>query len=65
MSRPSDGVSTISAGVGGMVNGAGLTSGLLQGWEPVGVETRVNNELAKVREFTEGDRRRFGKKVLG
>ena len=36
-----DGVSDISAGVaervGGMVNGAGLTLGLLQGREPVGV----------------------------
>ena len=36
-----DGVSDVSAGtgegVGRMVNGAGLTSGLLQGWEPLGV----------------------------
>ena len=36
-----DGVSDFSAGagegVGGMVNGSGLTRGLLQGWEPVGV----------------------------
>ena len=39
--------------------------GLLQGLEPVGTETRIDNELVKVRRFSEGDRRRFGKKVLG
>ena len=37
----------------------------LQVWEPVGAETCVNNELAEVRGFSEGDRRGFGKKVLG
>ena len=42
-----------------------LHRGLLQDWEPVGVETRVDNELVKVRGFSEGDRRGFGKKVLG
>ena len=51
-----DGVSDISAGagegVGGMVNGAGLTSGSIarlgasRGGSTVGVETRVDNELA-------------------
>ena len=30
-----------------------------------GAETRVDNELAKVRGFSEGDRWEFGKKVLG
>ena len=39
--------------------------GLLQGREPVGADTHVDNELAKVRGFSEGDRREFGKKVLG
>ena len=38
-----DGVSDVSAGagkgVGGIVNGTGLMSGLLQGRVPVGVET--------------------------
>ena len=28
-------------------------------------ETRVDNELAEVRGFSEGDRRGFGKNVLG
>ena len=64
-----DGVSDISAGagegVGRMVNGSDLTSGLLQVREPVGVETRADNELVEVRGFSEGDRRGFGKKVLG
>ena len=64
-----DGVSDISAGagegVGGMVNGEVLTSGLWQGQEPVGAETHVDNELAEVRGFLEGDRRGFGKKILG
>ena len=56
-----DGVSDISAGadegVGRMVNGADLTSGSIPRlgvavlW---GVETRVDNELAKVRGFLEG-----------
>ena len=51
-----DGVSDISAGagegVGVMVNGASLTSG----GSTVGVENCVDNELAKVRGFSEGDR---------
>ena len=51
-----DGVNDISAGagerIGGMVNGAGLTLGSNA---KSGAETRVNNELAKVREFSEGD----------
>ena len=34
-----------------------LHQGLLQGWEPVGAETHVDNELAKVRGFSEGNRR--------
>ena len=42
---------------------------LLQGQEPVGAAVlwaqRVNKELAKVRGFLVGDRRGFGKKVLG
>ena len=43
-----------------------LHRGLFQSREPVGVAvTRVDNELAKVREFTEGDRRGFDTKVLG
>ena len=33
-----------------------LHRGLLQGREPVGAATRVNNELAEVRRFSEGDR---------
>ena len=42
-----------------------LYRGLLQGQEPVGAETRVNNELEEVGEFSEGDRGGFGKEVLG
>ena len=66
-----NGVSDISAGVGGVVNGAGLTSGSIArsgtsvGGSAVGMETRVDNELAKVRKFLEGDRLGFGKMVLG
>ena len=58
-------------GVGGVVNGAGLTlgstarSGASGGGSAVGTETCVDNELAKVRGFSEGDRRGFGKEVLG
>ena len=69
------GVSDISAGagegVGGMVNGAGLILGSIAslgacwGGSSVGAETHVNNELAEVRGFSEGDRWGFGKKVLG
>ena len=75
MSMGGDGVSDITAGagdgVGRMVNGAGLTSGSIArsgatgGGSTVGAETRVHNELAKVRGFLECDRWRFGKKVLG
>ena len=70
-----DGVSDISVGasegVSGMVNGAGLTSGSIPrsgangSGSTMGAETRVDNELAKVRGFLEGDRRGFGKMVLG
>ena len=70
-----NGVSDISTrageGVGGVVNGAGLTSGSIArsgvsgGGSTVGTETGVDNELAKVRGFLEGDRQGFGKKVLG
>ena len=70
-----DGVSDISAGagegIGGMVNGASLTSGSIarlgasRGGSTVGAETHVDNELVEVRGFSEGDRRGFGKKVLG
>ena len=67
-----DGVSDISAGAGeGMVNGEGLTSGSIarsgasRGGSTVGAETSVDSELAKVRGFSEGDRRGFDKKVLG
>ena len=58
----SDGVSDISAGagkgVGGIVNGAGLTSGSIArsgasgGGSTMGVETRVDNELATVMGFS-------------
>ena len=40
-------------------------SGASGGGSTVGAETRFDNELAKVRGFSEGDRREFGKKVLG
>ena len=60
-----DGVSDISAGasegVGGMVNGAGFTSGSITRLgasgcgSTVGAETSVDNELAKVRGFSGGD----------
>ena len=69
-----NGVSDISAGagegVGGVVNGAGLTlrsiarSGASGGGSAVGMETSVDNGLVKVRRFAEGDRRGFGKEVL-
>ena len=54
-----------------MVYGAGLTSGsntklrASGGGSTVGTETRVDNELAKVRGFSEGEGRGFGKKILG
>ena len=61
-----DGISDISAGasegVSGMVNGAGFTlgsiarSGASGGGSTVGAETSVNNELAKVRGFSVGER---------
>ena len=53
-----------------MVNGAGLTSGPIAmsgasgGGSTVGVKISVDNKLAKVRGFSEGDRQGFGKKVL-
>ena len=65
-------ISTIAGeGVGRVVNGAGLTSGSIGrsgasgGGSTVGTETGVDNGLAKVRGFLEGDRRGFGEKVLG
>ena len=64
-------ISTRAGGVGGAVNGAGLTSGSIArlgasgGGSTVGTETGVDNELAKIRGFAEGDRRGFSKKVLG
>ena len=66
-----NGVSDISKGVGGVVNGPGLASGSIarsgasRGGSTVGTETGVDNELAKVRGFSEGERRGFSKKVLG
>ena len=42
-----------------------LQQGLLQGREPVGVETCVHNELVEVGGFFEGERGGFGKEVLG
>ena len=70
-----NGVSDISTrageGVDGVVNGAGLTSGSIArsgasgGGSTLGMEAGVDNELAKVRGFSEGDRRGFGKEVLG
>ena len=50
-------------GVGRVVNGADLTSGSITrsgasgGGSTVGTETGVDNELAKVRKFSESDRR--------
>ena len=70
-----DGVSDISVGagcgVGGMVNEAGLTSGFIArsgtsgGGSTVGAEACVDNELAKIRGFSDDDRRGFVKKFLG
>ena len=40
-----------------------LYQGLLHGQEPVGAETRVNNELVEVGGFSESDRGGFGKEV--
>ena len=54
-----------------MVNGADLTLepiarlGASGGGSTVGAETHVDNELAKVRGFSEGDRRGLANKVLG
>ena len=54
-----------------MVNGVGLTSGSIARsgasgvGSTVGAETHVDNELAKIRGFSEDDRQGFGKKVLG
>ena len=53
------------------MNGAGLTSGLIArsgasgGGSTVETETGVDNELAKGKGFSEGDRRGFSKEVLG
>ena len=51
-------------GVGAMVKGQVLHRGLLQGREPVGAETCVDNELVEVRGFLKvtesGLVRRFG-----
>ena len=62
----SNGVSEVSAvadeRVGAMVNGTSLTCGSIAGlgacgdYSLVGVKTHVNNELAEVGEFLEGDR---------
>ena len=56
-------------GLGGVVNGAGLTLGSIArlgaSGSTVGIEIGVDNELAKVRGFSEGDRRWFGEKALG
>ena len=71
----SDGLSEIGTGagerVGRMVNGTSLPSGSIagpgtsRGSRSVGVEISVHNELAEVGGFSECDRGRFGKKVLG
>ena len=70
-----DGVSDISAGagegVGKMVNGTGLTSGSIARLEACGVAVlwgrRLLSEMSwwRLGRFSEGDRERFGKKVLG
>ena len=69
----SDGVSEVRAGagerVGGMVNGQVLHRGLLQGQEPVGIETCVHNELAEVggfvrRSWVKGSEERMWKPFL-
>ena len=72
ISMGGDGVSGVSArsgeGVGRMVNGTGITSrsiarsGTSGGDSSIGMETRIDN---KVEGSSEGDRGRFGKKVLG
>ena len=50
------GVSEVGTVAGGLVNGAGLASGLLQGRERVRVETSVHNEFVKVGGFAENDK---------
>ena len=70
-----DGLSDVSAGasegVGGMVNGTGLTSGSIArsgasgGDSSVEAETCIDSELAEVGRFSECDRGGFGKEVLG
>ena len=40
-------------------------SGASEGGSTVGAETLVNNELAEVRRFLEGDRQGSGTKVMG
>ena len=74
-----DGISDISAGagkgVGGMVNGTGLTSGSIArsgaygGSSSMGVETRIDNELAEVgglvrRSWVDGSKERIWKLTL-
>ena len=48
-----------------MVNGTGLKTGSIARLGACGVEIRIDNELAEVGRFSEGDRGGFGKKVLG
>ena len=66
----SDVIAEAGEGVGGILSGTGLTSGSIArsgtcgGGRSVGVETRIDNELADVGGFLEGDRGRFGKEVL-
>ena len=56
--RVSDNSAGAGEGVGRIVNGAGFTSGSIAsgGGSSVGAETRVDNELARVRGFSEDDR---------
>ena len=69
------GVSDISAGAGegvcGMLNGTDLTLrsiarlGAYEGGRSVGVDTFIKNEMVEVGGFSEDDRERFGKEILG
>ena len=47
------------------MNETSLTSGSIVGSGAFGAEICVNNELAEIEGFLEGDRGEFGKKVLG
>ena len=51
-----DGVTDVNAEAGEGVDRMVLYWGLLQCREPVGAETRIDNELAEVGRFSEGDR---------